>query len=297
MLTIRDKQLKFGERTFVMGIVNVTPDSFSGDGIVDIDKAVSLALEQIKQGADFIDIGGQSTRPGHTVISEEEEAERVLPVLAKLRSHTDAIISIDTYSPAVLIKALSCGADILNSIWGLERGLLDTVRQHQCPVIIMHNKPKAEYAESVVSEVCSYLKKAANEALQCGLSQEQIIIDPGIGFGKTADHNIEMLAGLKSLTALGFPTLLGTSRKSTIGKLTGRPPRERVCGTAATVALGIEAGVDIVRVHDVAEIIDAVRVADAIVRQWRPDNWVDATPEVVLRRSNPNYSEQEQLNE
>ena len=276
MLSIRNKQLEFGKRTFVMGIVNVTPDSFSGDGSVDTDMAVSLALEQIKQGADLIDIGGQSTRPGHTAVSEEEEAERVLPVLAKLRSYSDVIISIDTYSPAVLTEALKCGADILNSVWGLEKGLLDSVRHHLCPVVIMHNKACADYGESVVSEVCSYLKQAANEALQCGLSQDQIMIDPGIGFGKTADHNIEMLAGLKNLTALGFPTLLGTSRKSTIGKLTGRPPQERVFGTAATVALGIEAGVDIVRVHDVAEIIDAVRVADAIVRQWRPSHWAGA---------------------
>ncbi len=276
-LTIRNKQLKFGERTFVMGIVNVTPDSFSGDGIVDTDRAVSLALEQIKQGADLIDIGGQSTRPGHTAISEEEEAERVLPVLTKLRRFTDAIISIDTYSPAVLTEALECGADILNSVWGLEKGLLDSVKHHRCPVVIMHNKASAVYAESVVSEVCSYLKQAANQALQCGLSQDQIILDPGIGFGKTADHNVEMLAGLSNLTALGFPVLLGTSRKSTIGKLTGRPAHERVFGTAATVALGIEAGVDIVRVHDVAEIIDTVRVADAIVRQWRPSHWSDAS--------------------
>ena len=277
MLTIRNKELKFGERTFVMGIVNVTPDSFSGDGIVDTDGAVSLALEQIKQGADIVDIGGQSTRPGHTAISEEEEAERVLPVLTKLRRYSDAIISIDTYSPAVLTEALRCGADLLNSVWGLEKGLLDSVRQHRCPVVIMHNKASTVYAESVVSEVCSYLKQAANQALQCGLSQNQIILDPGIGFGKTADHNIEMLAGLKNLTALGFPVLLATSRKSTIGKLTGRPAYERVFGTAATVALGIEAGVDIVRVHDVAEIIDTVRVADAIVRQWRPSHWSDAS--------------------
>jgi dihydropteroate synthase len=277
VLTIRSKQLKFGERTFVMGIVNVTPDSFSGDGIVDTDSAVSLALKQIKQGADLIDIGGQSTRPGHTAISEEEEAERVLPVLTKLRRYTDAVISIDTYSPAVLTEALECGADILNSVWGLEKGLLDSVRQHRCPVVIMHNKVNAVYTESVVSEVCSYLNQAANQALKCGLSQEQIILDPGIGFGKTADHNIEMLASLKHLTALGFPVLLGTSRKSTIGKLTGRPAHERVFGTAATVALGIEAGVDIVRVHDVAEIIDVVRVADAIIRQWRPSHWTDAS--------------------
>lgn len=284
-LKIRNQTLAFGSRTFVMAILNVTPDSFSGDGILAVDKAVAQALEQIRLGADLIDIGGQSTRPGHVPISEEEEAQRILPVIEKLRSHTDTIISIDTYSAAVLQAALSAGGDLLNSIWGLEKGLLGALGGHKCPVVIMHNKTVAEYgdfsssssssssASPVAAEVCAYLKSAAQDALACGLLPAQIILDPGIGFGKTADHNLEMLANLKQLTALGFPTLLGSSRKSTIGKLTGKAAHERIFGTAATVALGIEFGIDIVRVHDVAEILDVVKVSDAIVRGWRPVGW------------------------
>ncbi|MDQ5935297.1 MAG: dihydropteroate synthase [Cyanobacteriota bacterium erpe_2018_sw_21hr_WHONDRS-SW48-000092_B_bin.40] len=284
-LKIRNQTLAFGSRTFVMAILNVTPDSFSGDGILAVDKAVAQALEQIRLGADLIDIGGQSTRPGHVPIPEEEEAQRILPVIEKLRLHTDTIISIDTYNPAVLQAALSAGGDLLNSIWGLEKGLLGALGEHKCPVVIMHNKTVAEYGDSsssssssssaspVAAEVCAYLKSAAQDALACGLLPAQIILDPGIGFGKTADHNLEMLANLKQLTALGFPTLLGSSRKSTIGKLTGRAAHERIFGTAATVALGIESGIDIVRVHDVAEILDVVKVSDAIVRGWRPVGW------------------------
>jgi len=276
-----------------MAILNVTPDSFSGDGVLAVDKAVTQALQQIRLGADLIDIGGQSTRPGHVPIAEEEEAQRILPVIEKLRSYTDTIISIDTYSPTVLQAALSAGGDLLNSIWGLEKGLLGAVAEHKCPVVIMHNKTVAEYGDSssssssssssfasgsssaspVAAEVCAYLKSAAQGALACGLLPAQVILDPGIGFGKTADHNLEMLANLKQLTALGFPTLLGSSRKSTIGKLTGKPAHERIFGTAATVALGIESGIDIVRVHDVAEILDVVKVSDAIVRGWRPVGW------------------------
>jgi dihydropteroate synthase len=256
-----------------MGIVNVTPDSFSGDGQIDPDQAVSSALEQLGQGADLIDIGGQSTRPGHQAIDQESEAARVLPVIEKLRKKTDAIISIDTFNPFILKAALKRGADLLNSIWGLEHGLLDAVRELRCPAIIMHNKTVAQYETGVVSEVCQYLKRSAEQALEAGLNRSEIILDPGIGFGKTAEHNLELLSDLKQITQLGFPTLLGTSRKSTIGKLTGRTPPERVYGTVATVALGIEAGIDIMRVHDVAAVVDAVKVSDAIVRHWRPANW------------------------
>ncbi len=256
-----------------MGIVNVTPDSFSGDGLIDPDQAVSSALAQLEQGADLIDIGGQSTRPGHQAIDQESEAARVLPVIEKLRKKTDAIISIDTFNPHILKAALKCGADLLNSIWGLENGLLDAIQEVRCPVIIMHNKTVAQYENGVIGEVCQYLKQSAESALKAGLEHSEIILDPGIGFGKTAEHNLELLSDLKQVTHLGFPTLLGTSRKSTIGKLTGRAPQDRVYGTVATVALGIEAGIDIMRVHDVAAVVDAVKVSDAIVRRWRPADW------------------------
>jgi dihydropteroate synthase len=273
VLKIRNKKLRFGERTFVMGVVNVTPDSFSGDGVLDVKAAVRLAIRHIEQGADLIDIGGQSTRPGHTPITEEEELSRILPVLSAIRQASDVIISVDTFSPRVFEQAHVVGADIANSIWGFEKGLLARIEAVKSPVILMHNKEIAEYPGGVVEEVCDYLRSAAAQALRAGLSREQIVLDPGIGFGKTADHNLEILRQFSRITQLGFPTLLGTSRKSTIGKLTGRPPEERMFGTAASVALAIQSGVDIVRVHDVAEMVDVVRVADAVTRKWRPSDW------------------------
>jgi dihydropteroate synthase len=273
VLKIRNKELRFGERTFVMGVVNVTPDSFSGDGVLDVKDAVNLALRHIEEGADLIDIGGQSTRPGHTPISEEEELARVLPVLKAIRQASDVIISIDTFSPLVFQQARAMGADIANSIWGFEKGLLDSVEATKCPVIIMHNKEVAEYPDGVLEEVCDYLQSEATLAIKAGLSREQIVLDPGIGFGKTADHNLEILGQLSRITQIGFPTLLGTSRKSTIGKLTGRLPEERTYGTAASIAMAIQSRIDIVRVHDVAEMIDVVHVADAVTRKWRPANW------------------------
>ncbi len=273
VLKIRNRELRFGERTFVMGIVNVSPDSFSGDGLSDPEKAIELALKQLEEGADLVDVGGQSTRPGHTQISEEVEIERVLPVIAGIRARSDAIISIDTYRPKVFLQAQKAGADILNSIWGLKEELEKALRAHPCPLILMHNKQVAEYKNGVVDEVRDYLAEQGKRALSLGLSHEEIVIDPGIGFGKTADHNLELLANMKELTSLGFPTLLGTSRKSTIGKILGKDAHDRIWGTASSTALAVAAGIDIVRVHDVAETVDVVRIADAIVRKWRPAHW------------------------
>jgi dihydropteroate synthase len=273
VLKIRNQELRFGERTYIMGVVNVTPDSFSGDGVLDVKEAVRLALNLIEEGADLIDIGGQSTRPGYTPITEEEELSRVLRVVTAVRQSTDTIISIDTFSPIVFERAFAAGADMVNSVWGLRKGLLASIEKTKCPVVIMHNKDVPEYPSGVVEEVCESLRDEANLALGAGVTREQIILDPGIGFGKTADQNLVILSELDRITGLGFPTLLGTSRKSTIGKLTGRPAEERVFGTAASVALGINAGVDIVRVHDVAAMVDVVKVADAIKRNWRPAAW------------------------
>ena len=291
MNKIRNKEIVFGTRTYVMGIVNVTPDSFSQDGIVDPQAAVSYALKQIEKGADIIDIGGQSTRPGYEPIDEKTELERIIPVITALRKASDVIISVDTFSPNVLEKAIAAGADMLNSIWGLTDELLPIVKQKKLPVVIMHNGSCAndetkvtngtvgakfmspQIENNIVSKVADYLSQQADKALAAGLNLEQIILDPGIGFGKTADENIEILSQFKKITALGFPTLIGTSRKSTIGKLVDKPVDQRVMGTAATVAFAIAQLVDIVRVHDVEEIMDVVKVSDALVRNWRPDNW------------------------
>lgn len=273
-LRVRSHRLVWGERTYVMGIVNATPDSFSGDGLPGADAAIDHAIAQRERGADLLDIGAESTRPGHTPIDEATEIERLIPVIAGTRErHSNAIISADTFKPLVFRRAHAAGADILNSIWGLPDALLAAALECGVPVIIMHNKAVAVYERDVVDEMLAFLSEAAARAVRAGIPAHHVILDPGIGFGKLPEHNIAVLQSLNRLVALGFPTLLGTSRKSTIGKLTGREPHERTYGTAATIALGIAAGIDIVRVHDVAEMRDVVSVADAIERDWRPASW------------------------
>lgn len=274
-LITRERRFAWGERTYLMGVVNVTSDSFSGDGCPAPHDALARAAELDAAGADVLDLGAESTRPGAAAIDADEECCRLLPVVRAVRAALpSAVLSVDTYKPAVLSEARAGGIDWLNSVWGLDDALLAVAAQEHLPVVIMHNKRMAQY-DDVVDEVLRYLQTQAQRALRAGWPREAIVLDPGIGFGKTADHNLAVLAALDQLVALGFPTLLGTSRKSTIGKLTGRGPQDRVFGTAATVALAAAAGIDIVRVHDVAAMRDAARVADAIVRGWRPASWGD----------------------
>lgn len=258
-----------------MGIVNVSPDSFSGDGTPQVEAATERALAQLAAGADIIDVGAESTRPGHVPIALETELDRLLPVIESVRAQAprNTIISVDTFKVGVYKAAHERGGDLLNSIWGLDDALLATAAGLGAPVVIMHNKPVAVYEGDVVDEVLRYLEAAASRAVAAGIPAEHVILDPGLGFGKLPEHNIALLAALDRLVALGFPTLLGPSRKSTIGKLTGRPVEDREFGTAAIVALAAAAGIDVVRVHDVAEMRDVVRVADAIARGWRPDGW------------------------
>lgn len=271
-LQVRGFSHQWGSRTLIMGIVNVTPDSFSGDGVLDSGDAVEKAAFQAASGADIIDIGGQSTRPGHEPVSADEELKRVLPVLSGLRKRLpDALVSIDTTKPEVLKAALD--ADILNSIWGISDELLEIAVQRSLPVVIMHNKERAEYSAGVVDEVLRYLDKQARKAVRAGLKHDHVILDPGIGFGKNAEHNLQVLNQLHRLTSLGFPTLLGASRKSFLGKLTGKTVDQRMVGSVATVSLAVAAGIDIVRVHDVEQTKDAIAVSDAIVRQIRPSGW------------------------
>jgi dihydropteroate synthase len=270
----RAKRFVWGERTYVMGIVNVTPDSFSGDGILDAQAAITHAVAQHERSSDLLDIGAESTRPGHVAVGTQTELARLLPVIRGVRERLpDAVISADTYKADVFRAAHAAGADMLNCIWGLPDDLLDAAVEAGVPVIIMHNKDRAEYDGDVMDEVLRFLDAAAQRAVRAGVPADNVILDPGIGFGKTPEHNLEVLSELERLPTLGFPTLLGASRKSTIGKLTGKTPGERVHGTAATTALAIAAGIDIVRVHDVAETRDVVSVADAIVRGWRPQSW------------------------
>ena len=265
--------MRWGARTHIMAIVNITPDSFSGDGKSGAD-AILHALAQAKASADILDFGAESTRPGNVPVDARTELARLLPVLKPVRSQLPhAIISVDTYKPDVFRAAHAAGADMLNCVWGLPQELLEAVTESDAAVAIMHNKREAAYDGDPMDEVLAFLEGSAARAVRAGLMPERILLDPGIGFGKTAEHNLRVLTQLPRLVALGFPTLLGTSRKSTIGALTGRRPSDRVYGTAATTALAVAAGVDVVRVHDVAETRDVVNVADAIVRGWRPGDW------------------------
>ena len=268
----------WGQRTFVMGILNVTPDSFSGDGLIRGGDAVAIAVEQarrmVDEGADLLDVGGESTRPGHAPVDAAEEIGRVIPVLAAVREALpDIPLSIDTTKVVVAEAALAAGATLLNDVWGvgLDPTMAELAASSGAPLLVMHNREEARYAD-VVREVVDDLRVALDRAERAGVRPEDLIVDPGIGFGKTADHNVTLLRDLDALTALGRPILLGTSRKSTIGKILDLPVEERLEGTLATTALGIAKGVDIVRVHDVRANVRAARVADAIVRgRWRSE--------------------------
>jgi dihydropteroate synthase len=267
-LTVRGATFAWGERTYVMGIINATPDSFSGDGIgADTDAAVERASGFVAAGCHILDIGGESTRPGHTPVSEREELLRVLPVIKAVRSAVDTPISIDTFKPAVARAALEAGADIVNCVWGAPPAIAEIAARAKAPLVIMHNRAAPDYDGDVVDIVIESLAGSVRDAEAAGVPADQIIVDPGIGFGKTAQHNIQILARLDEFgVRLPYPLLIGTSRKSFIGGLTGLPAEQRAFGTAASVALAIASGVDIVRVHDVEEMMAAVAVADAIVR-------------------------------
>jgi dihydropteroate synthase len=275
-LRVRGRTLPWGLRTYIMGIVNVSPDSFSGDGVRDTPSAVARALEQRDASCDIIDIGGESTRPGYRPIDSALEIARLLPVIAGIRAcDADAIVSVDTFKADVYRRGHAAGGDLLNSIWGASDALIEACVETESPIVVMHNKQVAIYEGDAVDEVLATLAAAAERCVRAGIPPEHVILDPGIGFGKMPEHNLAVLNALPRLVALGFPTLLGTSRKSTIGKLLERDVHGRAFGTAATVALAAAAGIDIVRVHDVADQRDVVRVTDAIVRGWRPQGWSD----------------------
>jgi len=267
-LTVRGSTFVWGTRTYVMGIVNATPDSFSGDGIArDGAAAVRLAKAFVAAGADIIDIGGESTRPGHEPVSEDEEVARVLPAIEAIRRAVRVPISIDTFKPAIATRALELGADIVNCVWGAMPGIVAVAARAHAPLIVMHNRAAADYSGDVVAEVIESLAHSVQEASAARIPSEHIIVDPGIGFGKTAEHNIEILRRLDEFVdALPYPLLIGTSRKSFIGKITGQPVERREFGTAASVALAIARGADIVRVHDVEDMMAVVQVADALSR-------------------------------
>lgn len=264
---------EWGSRTYVMGIINTTPDSFSKDGLGnDVEAAVRQARQFVVDGADILDVGGESTRPGHTPVSVEEEIRRVVPVIEALRGEVNVPISIDTYKAEVAYRAVEAGAGIINDIWGLRADpqMVTVAVQMDVPVILMHNQDGTQY-DNLLDDVIDSLGQSIDMALGAGVKWENIIIDPGMGFGKTWRHNLAIMARLGDLRSLGRPILLGTSRKSTIGRVLDLPVDDRLEGTAATVAIGIQNGADIVRVHDVKQMVRVARMADAVVRQRWPE--------------------------
>ena len=267
--------LTWGRRTYVTGIINLTPDSFSGDGLgADVESAVELALRFQEEGADILDIGAESTRPGHEKISIDEELNRLMPSLEAVAKRVNLPISVDTYKAAVAKRAVDAGAVIINDIWGLkaESNLAQVAADTGAGLVLMHNQTGTKYVD-LIPDIVSSLRDSVGTALEAGVLRENIIIDPGIGFGKNPDQNLEVLNRLNQLTEVGCPILTGTSRKSTLGLLLDLPPDRRVEGTAATVSLSIVRGADIVRVHDVKEMVRICRVTDAVVRSWRPKGW------------------------
>lgn len=267
--------LTWGRRTYVMGILNVTPDSFSGDGLgSDIPAILDRALRFEEEGADFLDVGAESTRPGATPISIEEELRRLIPALEAIASRVGLPISADTHNARVARRAIEAGAAIINDVWGLKADpeLAFAAAGAGAPLILMHNQENTDYHD-LLWDISGSLSRSAELARRAGVLEHNIILDPGFGFGKTPDQNLELLGRLDELKALGYPLLVGTSRKSTIGKVLGTPLGERVEGTSATVALAIAAGADIVRVHDVKQMVRVCRMSDAVVRGWRPAGW------------------------
>jgi dihydropteroate synthase len=275
-INCRGNILDLGSRTHIMGILNVTPDSFSDGGLYnDAAKAVLYAREMASEGADIIDIGGESTRPGAEPLSEEEELRRIIPIIEHLVAELTVPISVDTYKATVAKKALEAGASIVNDISGLRFSpdMAKTVADYGAAVVIMHIKgtprdmQQNPVYDDVVADVMSYLAEGITIAVKAGVDREKILIDPGIGFGKTLDHNLTLLNRLDEFRSLGRPIVLGTSRKKFIGTILGIPvPEQRVDGTAPTLALGIERGASVVRVHDVARMAQVVRMTDAMLR-------------------------------
>jgi dihydropteroate synthase len=269
IITIGKRNFEIGKSTYIMGILNVTPDSFSDGGrFNNIDSALRHAKQLIDDGADIIDVGGESTRPNYTVISEEEELERVLPVISALKREFDIPISIDTYKAYVAEHAIKEGADLINDIWGFKKDpkMAQVAAESGVPCCLMHNRENKEY-KNYLEDVLADLKESIDIAIRAGVKPENIILDPGIGFAKTYEQNLELMNNLQLLNSLGYPVLLGTSRKSMIGNTLNLPPEERVEGTVATTVIGIMKGCDFVRVHDVLENKRASLMTDAIVRR------------------------------
>lgn len=270
-MKIGNKNFHIGEKTFIMGILNITPDSFSDGGKFNsIECSIQHAKEMIKQGADIIDIGGESTRPNHTPVGEAEEIERVIPVIEALTKEIDIPISIDTYKGKVAELAIKAGADLINDVWGFKKDpyISKVAGKYQVPCCIMHNRESRDY-NNFIEDVLADLRESIEIAVKAGVDKANIIIDPGIGFAKSYEQNLTLMNNLERLKELKYPILLGTSRKSFIGNTLDLPVEERTEGTVATSVIGVMKGCDFVRVHDVLENKRACAMTDAIVRVRR----------------------------
>lgn len=267
-MRIGNREFDLNNRCYIMGILNVTPDSFSDGGkFREIDDALFQVEKMLAEGMDILDIGGESTRPGHTQISDQEEIERVVPVIEKVKAGFDVPISLDTYKPAVAKAGIQTGADLINDIWGLryDSRMVDVIAEAGVCCCLMHNRQEAVYG-SLITDVIDDLRESVRLAKAAGIEDDKIILDPGIGFGKDREQNLEMIARLDELHALGYPLLLGCSRKSVIGLTLDLPVEERLEGTLVTTAVGVLKGCSFVRVHDVKENMRAVRMAEAVRR-------------------------------
>ena len=267
-MRIGNKEFNIGERTYVMGILNVTPDSFSDGGKFNsVDAAIKKVEELIRDGADIIDVGGESTRPNFEVVSTEEEIERVVPIIKAIKDNFNIPISIDTYKSVTAEAAIKAGADIINDVWGFKKdtNMASVAAKYNVPCILMHNREEDEYKD-LMKEVIFDLIESINIALDAGVSRENIILDPGIGFAKTLEENLIVMNNLELIKAIGYPVLLGTSRKRMIGLTLDLPIDERVEGTIATTVLGIVKGCEFIRVHDVLENKRACVMTDAMLK-------------------------------
>jgi dihydropteroate synthase len=269
-MKIGNKKFEIGKRTYIMGILNFTPDSFSDGGkFNDIDIAIEHVGKMIEDGADIIDVGGESTRPNHTVVEEDEEINRVVPIIKAIREKFDIPISIDTYKAKVAEKAIEAGANLINDIWGFkkETDMAKVAAKYNVPCCLMHNRDNENY-KNLMEDILDDLRESIKIAKEAGVKDENIILDPGIGFAKTHEQNLETMNNLERVKELGYPILLGTSRKRMIGLTLDLPVEERVEGTVATTVVGImKDACDFVRVHDVLENFRAAKMTDAIVRE------------------------------
>lgn len=267
-MQIGNRNFEIGTHTYVMGILNVTPDSFSDGGNYNqIDTALFHAEEMIRDGADIIDVGGESTRPGYERISEEEEISRVVPVIERIKKEFDIPVSLDTYKASVAAEGIKAGADLINDIWGLkgDERMAEVIAKANMPCCLMHNRKEDVY-QNYIQDVLTDLEESLEMAKRAGIAREKIMLDPGIGFAKTYEQNLELLNKLEVLHSFGYPVLLGTSRKSVIGLTLDVVPHERVVGTVATTVIGVMKGCSFVRVHDIKENVEAIKMTEAILQ-------------------------------